>query len=113
MNRSLGLTLNRKMRVAFLILGALLFMEGAALCGEEGGNELLANEKKYVMEWGKERDQLFKNHRRSPLLPPKGNMLEIEIKAGEKNSSNFSFSIIQTVKIFFGRDGSDPRKKGR
>jgi len=69
MNKSFGLTLNREKKVAFLILGVLLLMEGVALCGEEGDKEFLASQKKYVMEWRKDRDQFFKNHQRSPLTP--------------------------------------------
>ena len=59
--------LNREKKVAFLIFGVLLFLEGVAFCGEEGDKEFLAKEKKYVMEWRKDRDQFFKNHQRSPL----------------------------------------------
>jgi hypothetical protein len=69
MNKSFGLPLNWEKKVALLIFGALLFMEGVALCGEEGDKEFLSNEKKYVMEWRKERDQFFKTHQRSPLVP--------------------------------------------
>jgi uncharacterized protein (DUF1684 family) len=69
MKERFGLTLHRKTMVAFLILGVLLFMEGAALCGEEEDKEFLADQKKCVMEWRKDRDQFFKNHQRSPLTP--------------------------------------------
>src|SRR4030043_645767 len=69
MNKSFPLTLNREKKVAFLIFGVFLFLEGVALCGEEGDKEFLAKEKKYVMEWRKERDQFFKTHQRSPLPP--------------------------------------------
>jgi hypothetical protein len=69
MNKSFPLTLNREKKVAFLIFGVLLFLEGVALCGEEGDKEFLAKEKKYVMEWRKDRDQFFKTHQRSPLTP--------------------------------------------
>ena len=69
MNKSFGLTLNREKKVAFLILGVLLLMEGVALCGEEDDKEFLASQKKYVMEWRKDRDQFFKTHQRSPLTP--------------------------------------------
>jgi uncharacterized protein (DUF1684 family) len=67
MNKSVRFMLNREKKVAFLIFGVLLFLEGVALCGEEGDKEFLAKEKKYVMEWRKERDEFFKNHQRSPL----------------------------------------------
>ena len=69
MNKSFGLTLNREKKVAFLILGVLLLMEGVALCGEEDDKEFLASQKKYVMEWRKGRDQFLKTHQRSPLTP--------------------------------------------
>jgi uncharacterized protein (DUF1684 family) len=69
MNKSFGPTLNRKKKVAFLIFGIVLFLEGAALCAEEGNKEFLANENKYVMEWRKDRDEFFRTHQRSPLPP--------------------------------------------
>jgi len=69
MKRSLGFMLNRKMKVAFLILGVLLFMEAVALSGGEGDKEFLDHQEKYVMEWRKDRDQFFKTHQRSPLTP--------------------------------------------
>lgn len=69
MNKRVGLTLNGKKKLAFLITGVLLFLEGAALCGEEGDKEFLVNEKKYVQEWRKDRDEFFKTHQRSPLTP--------------------------------------------
>jgi uncharacterized protein (DUF1684 family) len=69
MNKSIPLTLNREKKVVFLIFGVLLFLEGVALCGEEGDKEFLGKEKKYVMEWRKDRDQFFKTHQRSPLTP--------------------------------------------
>lgn len=59
--------LNGKKKVAFLISGVLLFLEGVALCGEEGDKEFLAEEKEYVMEWRRDRDHFFKTHQRSPL----------------------------------------------
>jgi uncharacterized protein (DUF1684 family) len=69
MNKSLRLMLNRKKKVAFLTFGVLLFLEGVALCGEEGNKEFLVKEKKYVLEWRKDRDQFFRAHQRSPLTP--------------------------------------------
>jgi uncharacterized protein (DUF1684 family) len=69
MNKNFPLTLNREKKVVFLIFGVLLFLEGVALCGEEGEKEFLAKEKKYVMEWRKDRDEFFKTHQRSPLTP--------------------------------------------
>lgn len=69
MDKIFGFTLNGKKKLAFLISGVLLFLEGVALCGEEGDKEFLAKEQKYVMEWRKERDQFFKTHQRSPLTP--------------------------------------------
>jgi len=69
MNRSLGLTLNRKMIVTFLMLGAFMFVEAMALCGEEEDKEFLDNQRKYVMEWRKDRDHFFLTHQRSPLPP--------------------------------------------
>jgi uncharacterized protein (DUF1684 family) len=70
MNRSSRLMLiNREKKVAFLIFGIVLFLEGVALCGEEVDKESLAKEKKYVMEWRKDRDEFFRIHQRSPLTP--------------------------------------------
>jgi uncharacterized protein (DUF1684 family) len=67
MKESFGLTVNLKKSGAVLIFGVLLLMEGLALCGEEENKEFLTNQKKYVMEWRKERDIFFKGHQRSPL----------------------------------------------
>jgi uncharacterized protein (DUF1684 family) len=67
MNKSFPLTLTPGKKAAFLVFFALLFLEGAALCGEEGDKEFLAKEKEYVMEWRRDRDQFFKTHQRSPL----------------------------------------------
>jgi len=70
MNRSFRLMLiNRGKKLALLIVGVLFFLEGVALCGEEGDKEFLAKEKKYVMEWRKDRDEFFRTHQRSPLTP--------------------------------------------
>jgi uncharacterized protein (DUF1684 family) len=69
MNKIFGLRLNGKKKLVFLICGVLLFLEGVALCGEEGDKEFLAKEQKYVSEWRKDRDQFFKTHQRSPLPP--------------------------------------------
>jgi uncharacterized protein (DUF1684 family) len=73
MNKSSRITQNWDKKIAFLIFGILLFLEGVALCGEEGDNEFLAKEKKYVMAWRKDRDQFFKTHQRSPLTPAEKN----------------------------------------
>jgi hypothetical protein len=51
--------INREKKVAFLIFGIVLFLEGVALCGEEVDKESLAKEKKYVMEWRKDRDEFL------------------------------------------------------
>jgi uncharacterized protein (DUF1684 family) len=69
MNKRFWLTVNRKEKVALAILGVVLLTEGMALCGEEGDQEFLAHEEKYVMEWRKERDEFFRTHQRSPLTP--------------------------------------------
>jgi uncharacterized protein (DUF1684 family) len=61
--------IKREKKVAFLILAIVLFLEGVALCGEEVDKEFLAKEKKYVMEWRKDRDEFFRTHQRSPLTP--------------------------------------------
>jgi uncharacterized protein (DUF1684 family) len=91
MNRSFGPGLNRKKKVAFLIFGVLLWMEGAALCGEEGDKEFLANGKKYVMQWRKDRDQFFRNHERSPLTPSE-----------KKNFKGLKYYPFDPVYIFLG-----------
>lgn len=69
MHKNFGPTLRRKTKVAFLICAVLLFTEGVALCGDEGEKEFLDHQKKFVMEWRKERDHFFKTHQRSPLTP--------------------------------------------
>ena len=60
---------NRKREVIFLIFGIFFLVEGGALCRAEEGRGALDNEKNYVMEWRKDRDQFFKTHQRSPLTP--------------------------------------------
>jgi len=60
---------NRKREVIFLIFGIVFLVEGGALCRAEEGRGALDNEKNYVMEWRKDRDQFFKTHQRSPLTP--------------------------------------------
>jgi uncharacterized protein (DUF1684 family) len=60
---------NRKREVIFLIFGIFFLVEGGALCRAEEGRGALDNEKNYVMEWRKDRDQFFKTHQRSPLPP--------------------------------------------
>jgi len=60
---------NRKREVIFLIFGIFFLVEGRALCRAEEGRGALDNEKNYVMEWRKDRDQFFKTHQRSPLTP--------------------------------------------
>jgi uncharacterized protein (DUF1684 family) len=69
MKKSFGLMLNGKKKLPFLIFGVFLLMEGVVLCGGEGDKEFLVNEKKYVLEWREDRDQFFKTHQRSPLIP--------------------------------------------
>jgi len=60
---------NWKREVIFLIFGIFVLVEGGALCRAEEGRGALDNEKNYVMEWRKDRDQFFKTHQRSPLTP--------------------------------------------
>jgi uncharacterized protein (DUF1684 family) len=60
---------NRKREVIFLIFGMFFLVEGGALCRAEEDRGALDNQKNYVMEWRKDRDQFFKTHQRSPLTP--------------------------------------------
>ncbi len=70
MNRSAGvMPIKLEKKVVFLIFAIVLLLEGVALCGEEVDKESLEKEKKYVMEWRKDRDEFFRTHQRSPLTP--------------------------------------------
>jgi uncharacterized protein (DUF1684 family) len=52
-----------------LIIGVILFLQRTPL-GAEGKNPWdTVSQEQYVMEWRKERDNFFKTHERSPLLP--------------------------------------------
>lgn len=59
------------MKVFFIFtLAGLLFLSiGTALLGENGVPEGAKTEKEKVIQWRKERDQFFKTHQRSPLVP--------------------------------------------
>ena len=58
----------RTFAIAFTI-GFLFFSSGIPLSGGDEGPGVVRNEKERVMKWRKERDQFFRTHQRSPLIP--------------------------------------------
>ena len=53
----------------FTLAGLLFFSIGTTLLGENGLPEGVKAEKEKVIKWREERDQFFKTHQRSPLVP--------------------------------------------
>jgi uncharacterized protein len=66
-----GMSRKNRHTIARIFVYLILFSAGSGVClAAEGSGELLPPfEEKRVLEWRKERDQFFRTHDRSPLLP--------------------------------------------
>jgi len=61
--------MNKKRIILLFIFGILVLPQGTLSLENAMGPEMILEQKQHVKQWRKEKDQFFKTHERSPLLP--------------------------------------------
>jgi len=68
-NRGWSLNFRARKSLIVFLIGVIILSAGTTLVGGSEYEEDIKTEKERVMEWRNERDQFFKTHQRSPLIP--------------------------------------------